>query len=498
MITDLIQSCLQPNYSSEHHNKLFESSGFTKLIKNLLSTTKFPEKISFDEAIEFIHMAIVDNGGIPDLGETDHIEIEVAFSSWIIEVLMSALTTYNNLCTPALLECTIACCQNNFSRRALHKFIVSPDLKKLVNVIVSDKFIESEFENSLFSSKRELQQTALGILFEKLVSKSGFPDKWMKFSVRRLSGTINLWVKHRLKDAVRKGRKNNDRFDNFTNDKGEENLVLGTANGTNELLELNEDQRVRERLTEFIRNIPLIAIVNTIKMMESEKHSWVLFLKLNPMNLVQWLMAHPKYCCQEETFVFLANAAKLPLSVRSRWLNELPHLIEELRDSPTSHVTKAKDFTLFAFEDASVKSIEAFRDLKDLTTRRESFRQRNNNTNAGVHMLLILTLLTLKSPSQKGKKVLELLFELYVDSANKIYKTNWPIEKSTLKQWAQCEQSFSAIKVDFMDMVARLRYGASFAQLSKKQQDNVKKIIRMVRNTGYIIAKSKVFSITAR
>ncbi len=497
MITDLIQSCLQPHYSTENQNKLLTSPGFSTLLKSILSTTKFPQKVSFDEAMEFIQMSIVDNDGIPELNE-DTSTIEAAFSAWIIELLKSALTAYKNLCTPALLECTIACCQSNFNRRSLGKFICSPDLIKLIKAIVYDKFVDSEFDNSLYSSKRELELSAPGILFEKLASKSGLPDKWMKFSVRHLSGTINLWVKHRLKDAVSKGRKNNARLEDFTNDKGEESAQLGITQSTNERFELDEDKQLKEKLMVFIRNIPLIAIINTVKLMEEDKQSWILFLKLNPMNLVQWLMANPNYCNEENTFVYLAKAANLPTRTRSRWLNNVPNLNKELLESPTGHITKAKDFTLFAFEDDSMKSIKQFRALKDLTTRRETFRQRNNNTNAGLNILLILTLLTLKSPSPRGKKVLELVFESYSESADKILKNDWPLQADTLKKWAHCERNFLEAKSDLMNVIALLRYEIQFDNLSKTQQNNIKKIVRIVRNTGYVIAKNNLFSIVPR
>ena len=167
------------------------------------------------------------------------------------------------------------------------------------------------------------------------------------------------------------------------------------SEGIDDLLIAESEEQIKQVLSTFVIQLPLIAIAQATSLIENGENSWNLFMKLNALNLLQWLMANPLYCDNTEIFDLLSQYTDVPHPTLISWKNNLPALITDLNTSHKGQGTKAKDYTLLAFS-PSIETIEELRTLPDIKRQRETLRRRNNNTHAGVYTVCLLSCLVMK------------------------------------------------------------------------------------------------------
>lgn len=412
---------------------------------------------------------------------------------------------------PYLILLIFACCESSYSPRNLDKLFESTDLSKIIERIVLKHFpIEHSFYNgNAIEDPAALLGAAPTILFLWLKRRQGFPDSWMTFEVSQVMGNFSLWIRHRLADHM-KSRSNKLLLNMDTiqqEDHGNQNhedaaqrqsVNAELVEGIDDALIAMSEAQTKSLLSAFVLNIPMVTITNTTLMIQHGSDSWNLFVKLNPLNILQWLMSNPLYCDNTEVFDLLCLHHDVPISTIAAWKSNLSELIMDLESSETAQGTKAKDYTLLAFSE-TVKTIEALRKLPQIKKHRETLRRRNNNTHAGIYTLCLLTCLTLRGTDTIGTKLLESILLFYNDSAQKIVpEGSWLITEAFLIAWNNNPSHLSSLRNNLLDVISLVRYEASFENLSSNKQKNVLKIHRIIKSNAQQIANNPSIPVIAR
>jgi len=427
---------------------------------------------------------------------------------WIINTLTKEkdMTISNN---PYLLILVVKCCANQYSLRNAEKLITSPDFEAAVKTVVNKHFsgMRSCYEGNTIANTDELLEAAPSILFLALNKRQGFDDKWMTYEASQTMGNFFLWIRHRLSDSLKSTRekhivsakpekKNEDGTSkNPSNDDPNDDNSLG---GIDDIMILEEAKSFKQLVKDLVLNIPIITIKQAASLIKDSDYSWKLFVRLNDLNLLQWLMSNPSLCHNVEIFDLLADYADISLNARISWKNNLSTLIEELESSETSRGTKAKDHTLLAFFD-NIETIEELRNLSDIKKHRETLRRRNNNTNAGLYALCLLACLTIKGTNDIGVKLLTSLLNEYNKEALKLVpEGEWKLSEELLTSWAQTSASIKDLNKNLLNIIALVRYQNSYDGLSKKKQENVLQIHRIVKSIGIEITKGEFIPLMPR
>ena len=421
--------------------------------------------------------------------------------NWIIDTLTQErdMTTFSY--NPHLILLILNCCHSNYSPRNVHKLIKSDDFQKIIVTVVKKHFPANHtfYLGNDIDNPKDLCNCARGILLLELDKKKGFKDEWMTFEISRVIGTLFWWVQHRLHDYMKSNKDGKSismsatQRDDYTHSNHEETAQVQSIDqditqGIDDLLIYESEENIKQMLSTFVMQLPIIAITQTTSLIENSDASWNLFMRLNPLNILQWLMSNPLYYHNAVAFDLLCKYADIPPSVVIAWKNNLPELVDDVNSSSSSHGTKAKNYTLLAFS-SDISTIEALRSLPDIQTQRETLRRRNNNTHAGVYVLCLLSCLTIKGSNPIGVQLLESLSVFYHASAMKIVpEGRWLLTEELVKNWAQSNAGLSDIKAELFNIIALVRYETNFESLKGTKRANVFKIHRIIKNIGQQIA----------
>ena len=350
---------------------------------------------------------------------------------------------------------------------------------------------------------------APGILFFWLNRRNGLPNTWINFEVSQVMGNFSLWIRHRLADHMKS--KSNEQLINMSTYQNEASsnqnhedwaqatsTVQESAAGIDEALIATSEVETKDLLNAFVFSIPIIAIKNATSMIHQSDDSWNLFVKLNPLNILQWLMANPLYCDNTEVFDLLCPYTDIPVSTITTWKNNLPELIMDIESSDSSQGTKAKDYTLLAFS-PDVKTMRELKQLPQLKRQRETLRRRNNNTHAGVYTLCLLACLTLRGTNTIGINLLESILIFYNESAQKIFpEGRWLLTEGFLTTWNQNNSTLNSLRRNLFNIISLVRYEVEFEKLSQNKQMNVLKIHRISKSIGQQIAHNTSIPVIPR
>ncbi len=473
-LINIVQSSLQSSFQLHHLLKLYTSPECLTLIASRMSenTTRTDHQEAQTRLLDLLHHS---KGFPPAWASKSTPELSSSLVKWTDQSLtVDHLPRINE---SLVLKKVALCCNCSFSRRNLETLFYCKDFKKLVTDVVNKKFENRPYGNYL--NKDEIHYMAMGTLFNKLATRSGFPDKLLSYSTSHAIATLRMWMYHRILDELKRGQ--DDRMvhtDDFSAPSTKEGSVQGLEN---DFLQKEQDTE-KSIYLDFVLSIPIICI--HVASMEAQQFGWNLFLKLNDDNLLDWLMSDPTYYSYLETFNLLSLHASTPLSVINTWRNNVSTLSQELENSPTSRGTKTKEFALLA-RNPQIPTIEQVRQHPDISTMRETLRRRNNNTDAGLKAMCILALLTVKANNSKGVLLLQYLFQHYLQSAINLHKVNdWPFNTQEIISWSVDTRSISEARADIYDMIAKMRYKKTFASLSKNQTVNVKQIMRQLKLMG--------------
>ena len=420
--------------------------------------------------------------------------------NWIIDTL----TQENDMPTfspnPHLILLILNCCHSNYSKTNAEKLVCSDDFQQIIDSIIKKDFPSDHtfYIGNYINTPQNLSDSARGTLLLELNKKQGFKDEWMTFKVSKVIGTLFWWIKHRLHDHMKASKDHNSltmgltqRYDDERGnheDAAQAQSIDGESlEGVDDLLIAESEEQIKQILSKFVIELPLIAIVKATSLIEDGENSWNLFMKLNPLNLLQWLMSNQLYCDNTEMVDLLSKYTDIPQSTIISWNNNLPALISDLCSSDKGQGTKAKDYTLLSFS-PSIETIEELRALPDIKKLRETLRRRNNNTHAGVYTLCLLSCLTIKGSNPTGVKLLESLLAFYHASAMKIVpEGRWLLTEEMVRNWAKSTANISEIRSELFNMIALVRYETTFASLKGTKKANVFKIHRIIKNIGHQI-----------
>ncbi|MAA78902.1 MAG: hypothetical protein CL916_06550 [Deltaproteobacteria bacterium] len=427
--------------------------------------------------------------------------------TWIIDTLTKDddMTEFSNSKNPYLILLILNCCQNNYSSRNVDKLLSSTDCQQTISAIVRKHFPgnHSYYQGNEIADPETLCAAASTILFFDLDRKQGFKNEWTTYDVSRVMGTFHIWIKHRLHDHMKlnkddktipmgdtQGINDCDKRGNHEDVAQVKSTVQDLSQGIDDVMISESEDQIKQILNEFVLSLPIIATTQATSLIDKGDDSWNLFMKLNALNLLQWLMSNPLYCDNVYAFDFLSQSADIPLQTVLSWKKNLPNLISELNSSENSQGTKAKEYTLLAF-DPNISTIEEIRGLPDINKQRETLRRRNNNTHAGVYTLCLLACLTIKGSNPIGVKLLESLLGFYHDLALKIVPDGrWLLTKELVTFWANSDASIANVKEDLLNVIALVRYESSFEALSDTKRANVFKIHRILKSIGHQIAST--------
>lgn len=435
---------------------------------------------------------------------------------WIVDTL----TMENNMTdehneefppNPYVILLIFGCCESNYSERNVDKLFRSQDVLKMIEQIVFKHFpiTHKFYRGNEIEDPAALLGAAPSILFFWLNRRNGLPNNWINFEVSQVMGNFSLWIRHRLADHMKS--KSNEHLINTStyqkedhSNQNHEDWIQAQSTdpeltqGTDDVLISMSEAQTKGLLNAFVFSIPMIAIEHATSMIHHSDDSWNLFVKLNPINILQWLMANPLYCDNTEVFDLLCQHADVPISTITTWKNNLPELVMDIESSECSQGTKAKDYTLLAFS-AEVKTIEELRQLPHLKRHRETLRRRNNNTHAGLYTLCLLACLTLKGTNTLGINLLESILVFYQKSAQKIVpEGRWLLTEDFLSTWNHNDSTLGKLRRELLNVISLVRYETEFEKLSQNKQMNVLKIHRISKSIGQHIAHDPSIPVIAR
>ena len=451
---------------------------------------------------------LLKNKGLDAQWLTSDSPLTAQLQQWIIDTLTKEkdMTISNN---PFLLILIVKCCASQYSPRNAEKLIGSSDFETAIATVVRKHFSgnQSCYHGNTIANTDELLEASKSILYLALHKRQGFDDKWMTYEASQTMGNFYLWIRHRLSDALKSTRdkhivptkpenKNDD--GNDTRPSNDDPHDADSLGGIDDIMILGEYESLKQVLNMLVLNIPLIAIKQAASLIKDSDYSWKLFVRLNDLNLLQWLMSNPALCHDIEMFDLLAGYANIGVKTRSAWKNNLPGLLAELDTSETSRGTKTKDHTLLAFSD-HVSTIEELRILGDIKRQRETLRRRNNNTNAGLYAMCLLACLTIKGTNDVGVKLLTSLLHDYNKEAMKLVpEGEWRISEELLTSWVQTSASLKELKSNLLNIISMVRYQNAYEALSKTKRENVLQIHRIVKSIGIDITKGDFVPLAPR
>jgi hypothetical protein len=507
----LIKHCITPHFTKESIQTLLNAPPFTQLLHTIL-TEHFKEGPFMTDAKTTLAKIVIKEQGFPVSWQESQDPLCDLLKDWIVDTLTEA----NEMTevyppNPQLVLLILNCCQSNYTPRNVEKFFRSKDVIAVIEHTIHKHFDSghSFYRGNPISSPRELKEAAKGILFMKLNQRKGFSDEWMTFKTSRVIGNFYLWCKHRIHDYMKSKRSPQmTSMSSFSVDeesgKCAEDLAYEKSVGFNIEADIVDDminasdEAVKNMLTKFILDIPMLAIEEASFMIGKGEDSWNLFMKLNDLNILQWLMSEPRYLDNIDIFDVLSDKAGISIKTIAKWKNNLPALMSDIASSSTSQGTKAKDYTLLAFS-TTVLSIEELRALASIKKDRETLRRRNNNTDAGIYTLCLLACLTIKGSNPIGSNLLAAIMCFYQSLACKILPGNrWPLTELFLSTWANNTGSLSDLREELLTVISLIRYESDYADLSKTKQENVRKILRIVKYIGQQIASSPHIPLEAR
>ena len=124
----------------------------------------------------------------------------------------------------------------------------------------------------------------------------------MTFNVSQVMGTFSLWIQHRIADHLKSKsdkrlvpisecQKYNDSNQNHEDKVQAQSTDEDLSEGIDDTLINAAEAQTKHFLKAFVLSIPVISIKQATSMIQHSDDSWNLFVKLNIVNLLQWMMA---------------------------------------------------------------------------------------------------------------------------------------------------------------------------------------------------------------
>ena len=220
----------------------------------------------------------------------------------------------------------------------------------------------------------------------------------MTFNVSQVMGTFSLWIQHRIADHLKSKsdktipisecQKYNDSNQNHEDKVQAQSTDEDLTEGIDDTLINVAEAQTKHFLKAFVLSIPVISQSNKLtSMIQHSDDSWNLFVKLNIVNLLQWIMSNPLYCDDTEVFDLLCEHGDISISTITRWKNNLPELIADMNSSESSQGTKAKDYTLLAFFTRSAHNRRTQKSATTQETERDVKKKKQQHPCRCVHIV---------------------------------------------------------------------------------------------------------------